>query len=150
MWQQGEKKPAVVSYRAHIKWQDEDDEEAEVPGQQRPQQHHTLLLPQISITLEEEEGQEENNHNHDNQSGPVHGDSEQADVRRSWWWADDGIMIKGQRERGKRLLHKLQMIGDELLLASRKDKRVHDIKVVRREESVKWKRKIFRIGEKVE
>lgn len=76
--------PAVVSYRADIKWQDEDDEEAEVPGQQCPRQDHPLLLPQISITLEEEEGQEENNHNHDNQSGPVHGENEQADIRRSW------------------------------------------------------------------
>lgn len=74
----------MVSYRADIKRQDEDDEEAEVPGQQRPRQDHPLLLPQISITLEQEEGQEENNHKHDNQSGSVHGDSEQAAVRRSW------------------------------------------------------------------
>lgn len=55
----------MISYRADIKWQDEDDEEAEVPGQQRPQQDHPLLFPQISIALEEVEGQEENNYDND-------------------------------------------------------------------------------------
>lgn len=128
----------MVSYRADIKWQDEDDEEAEVPGQQCPRQDHPLLLPQISITLEEEEGQEENNHNHDNQSGPVHGDSEQADVRRSWlmsWWQHNDQ--ETERERGKRLLHMLQIIRDELLSASRLGETSADMKVVRQEESVK-------------
>lgn len=56
----------VVWYRADIKWQDEDDEEAEIPGQQRPWQDHPVLPPQISISLEEVEGQKEDDHNHDN------------------------------------------------------------------------------------
>lgn len=73
---------AVASYRADVERQDEDDEEAEVPGQQRPQQDHPLLLPQVSIALEEEEGQEENHHDHDGQRSTTHGD-ERTDVKRS-------------------------------------------------------------------
>lgn len=64
----------MVSYRADVERQDEDDEEAEVPGQQRPQQDHPLLLPQVSIALEEVEGQEENNYDHDGQRSSTHGD----------------------------------------------------------------------------
>ncbi len=64
----------MVSYRADIERQDEDDEEAEVPGQQRPQQDHPLLLPQVSIALEEVEGQEENNYDRDGQRSTTHGD----------------------------------------------------------------------------
>lgn len=62
----------LVDGRADIKWQDEDDEEAEVPGQQRPQQHQPLLLSQVSIALEEVEGQEENNDDHDGQRSATH------------------------------------------------------------------------------
>ena len=64
----------IVYYRADIKWQDEDDEEAEEPGKQRPQQDHPLLLPHICITLEEVYGQEENNYHHDRQCSTAHGD----------------------------------------------------------------------------
>lgn len=63
---------AVVSYRADVERQDEDDEEAEVPGQQRSQEDHPLLPPQISIALEEVEGQEENNYHHDSQRSATH------------------------------------------------------------------------------
>lgn len=63
-----------LSYRADIEWQDEDDEEAEVPGEQRPEQNHPLLLPQISIVLEEVEGQEEDDHDHDGQRSTAHTD----------------------------------------------------------------------------
>jgi len=63
---------AVVSYRADVERQDEDDEEAEVPGQQRSQEDHPLLPPQISIALEEVEGQEENNNHHDSQRSATH------------------------------------------------------------------------------
>lgn len=68
------KNALIVDGRADIEWQDEDDEEAEVPGQQRTQQDHPLLLPQVSIALEEVEGQEENNHNHDSQRSTTHSD----------------------------------------------------------------------------
>ncbi|TNN80642.1 hypothetical protein EYF80_009150 [Liparis tanakae] len=51
---------------------DEDDEKAEVPGQQRSQEDHPLLPPQISIALEEVEGQEENNYHHDSQRSATH------------------------------------------------------------------------------
>lgn len=61
-----------VLYRADIKWQDEDDEEAEVPGQQGSQEDHPLLLSQISIALQEEECQEKNNNNHDSQRSTAH------------------------------------------------------------------------------
>lgn len=64
----------MVSYRADVKWQDEDDEEAEVPGQQRSQQDHPLLPPQVSIALEEVEGQEENNYNYNSQRSTTHSD----------------------------------------------------------------------------
>lgn len=64
----------TVSYRADIKGQDEDDEEAEVPGQQCSEQNHPLLLPQISKALQKVEGQEENKHNHDSQRSPTHRD----------------------------------------------------------------------------
>lgn len=65
---------SVVSYRADVKWQDEDDEEAEVPGQQGSQEDHPLLLSQISITLQEEECQKKNDNNHDSQRSTAHSD----------------------------------------------------------------------------
>lgn len=65
---------SLVSYRADVKWQDEDDEEAEVPGQQGPQEDHPLLLSQISITLQEEECQEKDDNNHDSQRSTAHSD----------------------------------------------------------------------------
>lgn len=71
-----------VSYRADVQRQDEDDEETEVPGQQRPQQDHPLLLPQVSIAVEEVKGQEENTHNHNSQCSTTHGD-EETSVKRS-------------------------------------------------------------------
>lgn len=61
-----------VLYRADIKWQDEYDEEAEVPGQQSSQQDHPVLLSQISIALQEEECQEQNNNHHNSQRSTAH------------------------------------------------------------------------------
>lgn len=68
------KTAAMFSYRADVERQDKDDEEAEVPGQQRSQQDHPLLLPQISIAVEEVQGQEENDHDHDSQRSATHSD----------------------------------------------------------------------------
>ena len=62
------------SYRADIEWQNENDEEAEVPGEQRPEQDQPLLLPQIPIALEEVEGQEKDNHDHNSQRSTTHSD----------------------------------------------------------------------------
>lgn len=76
----------MFSYRADVERQDKDDEEAEVPGQQRSQQDHPLLLPQISIAVEEVQGQEENDHDHDSQRSATHSDE----------WTDrrQGLMMK--------------------------------------------------------
>lgn len=63
-----------VWYRADVKWQDEDDEEAEVPGQQGPQEDHPLLLPHVSIALQEEKCQEKHNNNHDSECSAAHSD----------------------------------------------------------------------------
>lgn len=63
-----------ASYRADIKWQDENDEEAEVPGQQGSQEDHPMLFSQICIALQEEECQEKNDNNHDSQRSTAHGD----------------------------------------------------------------------------
>lgn len=79
-------------YRADIEWQDADDEEAEVPGQQRPWQDHPVLPPQIPITLQQVEGQQEDDCNHHNQSGPVHGDNAEVGVRRSCWRPENGCV----------------------------------------------------------
>lgn len=62
------------SYRADVKGQDENDEEAEVPGQQGSQEDHPLLFSQICIALQEEECQEKNDNNHDSQRSTTHGD----------------------------------------------------------------------------
>lgn len=60
-------------YRADVKWQDKDDEKAEVPGQQGPQEDHPVLLPHISIALQEKKCQEKNN-NHNSQCSAAHTD----------------------------------------------------------------------------
>lgn len=65
-----------ISYRADIKWQDEYDEEAEVPGQKRPKQDHSLMLPQIPKAMEEVQSQEENNNHHYRQRHSTHGDDQ--------------------------------------------------------------------------
>lgn len=63
-----------VRYRADVKWQDEDDEEAEVPGQQGPQEDHPLLLSHVSIALQEVKCQEKHNNNHDSECSAAHSD----------------------------------------------------------------------------
>lgn len=49
----------VGTDRADVQRQDEDDEEAQVPGQQRAEQNHALLLPEVSVAMQQEESQEE-------------------------------------------------------------------------------------------
>lgn len=77
------------AYRADVERQDEDDEEAEVPRQQRPQEDHALLPAQIPIALQEVEGQEENHHHHHSQRGTTHtdgrGDRRQGFIAATHW-----------------------------------------------------------------
>lgn len=60
------------THRANVQRQDEDDEEAQVPGQQGAKQHHALLLPEVSVAVQQKEGQEEDHHDGDAQSGAAH------------------------------------------------------------------------------
>lgn len=45
--------------RADVQREDEDDEEAKVPGHQRAKQNHPLLLPEVSVPVQQEQSQEE-------------------------------------------------------------------------------------------
>lgn len=48
--------------RADVQREDEDDEEAQVPGEQRAEQDHTLLLFKVSIPMQEEKSQKKDDH----------------------------------------------------------------------------------------
>lgn len=61
--------------RGDVERQDEDDEEAEVPGQQRSKQDHPLLLPEVSVAMQQEECQEEHHHHLHAQRRPAHPDA---------------------------------------------------------------------------
>jgi len=64
--------PTPGTHRADIQRQDEDDEEAQVPGQQRAEQNHALLLPEVSVAVQQEQRQEQDHHDHQAQSGAAH------------------------------------------------------------------------------
>lgn len=87
----------MVSYRADVKWQDEDDEEAEVPGQQGSQEDHPVLLSQISIALQEEECQEKNDNNHDSQRSAAHSDGPMGSCREVM------VTMEGRRDQKKHI-----------------------------------------------
>lgn len=62
----------VTTDRADVQRQNEDDEKAQVPGQQRAEQDHALLLLEVAIAVQQEERQEEHHHDLDAQRGPAH------------------------------------------------------------------------------
>lgn len=61
-----------ATYRADIQGKDEDDEEAEIPGQEGPEQHQWVLLAEVSIAMQEKKWQEEDQHNLDTQGSTAH------------------------------------------------------------------------------
>lgn len=60
--------------RADVQGEDEDDEEAQVPGEQRAEQNHALLLPEVAIAMQQEQRQEEDHHDLDAEGGAAHPD----------------------------------------------------------------------------
>lgn len=62
----------MTTDRADVQRQNEDDEEAQVPGQQRAEQDHALLLLEVAIAVQQEQRQEEHHHDLDAQRGPAH------------------------------------------------------------------------------
>lgn len=62
----------IKTDRADVQRQNEDDEKAQVPGQQCAKQHHALLLLEVSIPVQQEQRQEEHHHDLDTQSSPAH------------------------------------------------------------------------------
>lgn len=58
--------------RADVQREDEDDEEAQIPGKQCAEQDHTLLLFKVSIPVQEEKSQKKDNDYLDGQRRPAH------------------------------------------------------------------------------
>lgn len=65
-------KLVVWTNRADVQREDEDDEEAQVPGEQRAEQYHALLLLKVSIPMQKEKSQKKDHHNLDAQRRPAH------------------------------------------------------------------------------
>lgn len=85
--------------RADVQRQDEDDEEAQVPGEQRAEQDHTLLLFKVSIPVQEEESQKKDDHNLDGQRRPTHSAPLPCAAKtpgKSGWWKEKTWRIKIQ------------------------------------------------------
>lgn len=60
------------TYRADVQRKNEDDEKAQIPGQQCAKENHALLLLEVSIAMQEEESQEKDHHNLYSQRCPTH------------------------------------------------------------------------------